>query len=419
MYINPSQISRRLDWLLPKWLENAAAYDQSVDEGLLTIFYTLLVNSVILLVCILIFSFYRIYDIKIFSPKCDLMPGKAPPRLSTSTLFGWMKELYNISDEVIIEKGGYDILFFIRFYRLAFKVFFWFGIYAWGILLPINATGGDTDGNSYNMWSMTNLKQESDRCWAHLIGIYLLTGITIYFIEKEFLVYAKYRHLYLRQRHAHLRTVLVEGIPHKMRSTVTLTTYFETLYPGCVLSVRLGQNIRYLDRLVERRIQILTLLERVMYQNHTGSQRATIRFNDMAKNIDAYTYYNDTLTELNTEIGKEHDLCLSRAMYTENINNVDKLSLIESFLYVTEIGSLKKKYKKDKLKKRDSIKNFENINKNFESLKINDVNKIEFKNEGIRYEGYDSDKVSLGTYKSYQTAEGVYICIYVCVYIDI
>ena len=46
---------------------------------------------------------------------------------------------------------------------------------------------------------MTNVPQGSSRCWFHLLGIYLLSGITIYFLEREFVIYAKYRHIYLRQ----------------------------------------------------------------------------------------------------------------------------------------------------------------------------------------------------------------------------
>jgi hypothetical protein len=38
-----------------------------------------------------------------------------------------------------------------------------------------------------------------------------------------------------------------------MRSTVTLATYFEALYPNSVLHVRLGQNLAFLDRLVDQR----------------------------------------------------------------------------------------------------------------------------------------------------------------------
>ena len=130
--------ARRLDWLLPSWLEDAAAYDQSIDENMVSIGYTVAVNAMILFICLAFFSFYRMYDDRIFSPKSEMMPEKTPPRLTKSSFFGWIKELYDIDDDAIIEKGGYDILFFIRFYRLAFKIFAWFGIYAWGVLLPVN-----------------------------------------------------------------------------------------------------------------------------------------------------------------------------------------------------------------------------------------------------------------------------------------
>jgi hypothetical protein len=286
------QQARRLDWLLPTWLEDVAAYDQSMNEDMRTIGYTLAVNVVILAICLVFFSFYRQTDTIMFSPKSDMMPEKTPPRLSKTSYLGWVKELYDIDDEVIIQKAGYDVLFFIRFYRLAFKIFFWFGLYAWGVLLPVNATGNsDESDNSFDFFSMTNIQQGSGRCWFHLVGIYILTFITIYFLEKEFLVYAKLRHQYLRQRHAHLRTVLVEGIPNKLRSTVTLATYFETLYPNAVLSVQLGQDLLFLDRLVYKRLAAVTLLERSMYANYLGYKRPTVRVGHMAEEIDATRYY--------------------------------------------------------------------------------------------------------------------------------
>lgn len=60
----------------------------------------------------------------------------------------------------------------------------------------------DSDSDSwisYNRWSMTNVSQGSSLCWLHLFGIYLVTAITVYYIEQEFIVYAKVRHDFLRQ----------------------------------------------------------------------------------------------------------------------------------------------------------------------------------------------------------------------------
>ena len=188
---------------------------------------------------------------------------------------------------------------------------------------------------------MTNLKQGSDRCWFHLVGIYLLTLITIYFLEKEFVVYAKYRHAYLRQRHAHLRTVLVEGIPNKMRSTITLATYFETLYPNAVLSVRLGQDLQYLDRLVTQRLTALTLLERCMYANYLGHRRPTVRVGNMAEEVDAARHYYHMLNDLNAAVAKEQEGANARSLFVDKHSGTDAFAIIEGFLQVTEIGSWK------------------------------------------------------------------------------
>ena len=134
-------IHRRLDWLLPSWLEDAGAYDQSINEDMVTVYYTVAVNIVIFSFCILFYSAYRMRDDKLFAPKAGIMPHKTPPKLANDTLLGWIRELFEIDDDVLIEKGGYDILFYIRFYRLSFRIFLVFAIYAWGVLLPINGTG--------------------------------------------------------------------------------------------------------------------------------------------------------------------------------------------------------------------------------------------------------------------------------------
>lgn len=103
---------RRLDWLLPKWLEDADAYDQSINEDMVTVYYTVAVNIVIFAIFVLFFSWYRRYHPEIYAPKAKLLPHRTPPLLSNSTYFGWIKELYDIDDDVLI-KGGlrYSILY--------------------------------------------------------------------------------------------------------------------------------------------------------------------------------------------------------------------------------------------------------------------------------------------------------------------
>ena len=141
------------------------AYSQSIDEDMISVYYTIVVNLIICIFCVLFFSFFRRYapenlKNRLYSPKVDIVPHKTPPRLRAESLFGWVYDIYrfffsklniyfkrcvndhstvlSIDDEVIIEKGGYDVMSIIRFYRLCFKILLCTSAYCWVVLLPIN-----------------------------------------------------------------------------------------------------------------------------------------------------------------------------------------------------------------------------------------------------------------------------------------
>eukprot|EP01038_Epipyxis_sp_PR26KG_P009590 gene9590-12916_t len=346
--------NRRLDWLLPKWLEDVDAYSQSTNEDVVSVAYTFLVNFAIFSICIAIFSAVRRNDENFYRPKVNVLPNKTPPSLTTKSWLGWINELAHINDQIIIDKGGYDVLFLIRFYRLSFRILLYSSIYAWVVLLPLNGTGNaSVDYLSFDRWSMTNIAQKSGRCWFHLFGIYLLSGITIYFLEEELIVYAKYRHIFLRQTHTRLRTVLVEGIPHKMRSTTSLRAYFEALYPNAILSVRLGQDLKYLDKLVAERLDVVTKLERCLYEQHLHNTRPTVSVPNMTNKVDAIKYYTQRLIDLNASVTKEQEIANKLASYDDIRRPSQDAKVIQEFLKVTEIDSTKKMILEDDLRQNN------------------------------------------------------------------
>jgi len=124
---------RKLDILLPSWLEDANAYDQSSNLSMGIVGLYVVVNLTVGIICLMYFSFIRMRYPLIFAPK-----KKSPPILPFHDPLSWMIVLYNINEEQVIESAGYDVLFFIRFYILSFKIFSVFSIYAWGVLMPIN-----------------------------------------------------------------------------------------------------------------------------------------------------------------------------------------------------------------------------------------------------------------------------------------
>ena len=90
-------------------------------------------------------------------------------------------------------------------------------------LFIVSLLHGMYSANEFEVWSMNNIPLNSWRLWIHLIGIFLLTFITTYYLDREFTIYAKHRHNYLRQKHAHLRTVLVQVTGNEMYDESILT----------------------------------------------------------------------------------------------------------------------------------------------------------------------------------------------------
>lgn len=194
---------------------------------------------------------------------------------------------------------------------------------------------------------MTNIPQKSWKCWFHLIGIYVVTGITISALESEFIVYAKFRHEFLKQTKAHLRTVLVDGIPHKLRNPVVLRAYLDLLYPGAVKHICLGINIKYLQRLVDERSETVVKLERAMYSYYISHNRPKVRVGKMTHEVDAIVYYTQLLDSLNKNIQKEQQRVRQVAGLLPN-NSSDpannrsaheskSVGSLEDFLRLTEI----------------------------------------------------------------------------------
>ena len=200
-----------------------------------------------------------------------------------------------------------------------------------------------------------------------------------------------------------------------MRSTATLATYFETLYPNAVLCVRLGQDLHCLDRLVDQRLLAVTELERSMYANFVGNKRPTVRVGEMSDGVDATRHYEQILADLNAAIEKEQSAAKTRAQFVDRSQGVDALSIIEKFLQVTEIGSLKKLLKKQSGSSNKWLRSpgayssalkYEDSNEKVKLESIGEEDEIKSKNalKSIDKDGYEE-------YHSYQSKRGRYdIC---------
>jgi hypothetical protein len=77
------------------------------------------------------------------------------------------------------------------------------------VILPINYTGGEKDSdyssvNDFEQWSLSNVQTGSSRMWFHVLGMYILTFITMYELRYEFQYFIALRHEYFLRDETHL-----------------------------------------------------------------------------------------------------------------------------------------------------------------------------------------------------------------------
>ena len=125
--------------------------------------------------------------------------------------------------------------------------------------------------------------------------------------------------------------MLVEGIPTKMRSTVTLATYFETLYPNAILHVRLCQDVRHLDRLVRQQLMTLRYLERYAYLGKTQEKESLRGAQEV---IAVLTHYKTLLGKINGEIDEEQRRARKLAGAADALGGKDAIQVIENYMQV-------------------------------------------------------------------------------------
>jgi len=156
----------------------------------------------------------------------------------------------------------------------------------------------------------------------------------IYYLEKEFSVYALHRHNYLKKRDAHRRTVLVESIPRKLRSNVALATFFEILYPNAIERVRVCQDVRHLDKLVEQQQSVLASLERSLTRAALGKKHPLTFVGLALESTESIEYYQEELDASNRLIALEQKYA-SRLAYASDIRGRDEACrIVEHYLDV-------------------------------------------------------------------------------------
>lgn len=237
----------------------------SPDAATSSVFATLGFNALLGFVVMVVFEYFRVHQLDIYSPKVRKDANEEIP-VPTSALFGWIPNLWKLSDDDMLRIAGLDAYVYLRYIKMLFRI----GLLCCcglPILLPVYVTAaGLPDVEGINKYSMANIELQGMRLWASVVFAYLFTGVFLFYIDREYENFARARTLFFNGVDKTLPdqmayTVIVENIPEEYRTSDKLRDFFETLFPGEVLHASMAVFLKPLDDAVNERKQLMIKLE--------------------------------------------------------------------------------------------------------------------------------------------------------------
>ena len=185
---------------------------------------SLIFNSIIALIVIIIYSILRPKYDYVYQPNFKLLTEFLQDKISekkltllkkvtlSSSFFAWLTPAFKLNDNELYEVVGFDAFVYLRFVRLCFKVAAFSLPYAAIVLIPINVVDGK-GLSGMDLLTLGNIPDESHKLWAHLIGVWMFSLLLYYLLYNEWQVYVKYRQIHLKEQLKHHYSLLITQLP--------------------------------------------------------------------------------------------------------------------------------------------------------------------------------------------------------------
>ncbi|KAG5357986.1 hypothetical protein CJU89_4479 [Yarrowia sp. B02] len=203
-----------------------------------TFLSSLVVAIVIFGVQLALFVLIRPRIKKLYEPRTYLVPPKLRVSSPGSGLVDWLTATVKYDIEDVIDRGGLDSYFFLRFMRMLLWIFGIACCIIIPILVPINATGNTADmlseptGMDNLSWSNIG-PYKSSRYSAHLVMAISTVVVLLALFTYELNVYIEKRQAYLTKPSHQIRatatTILIKYVPPHLRSEKAIKVLFRSL----------------------------------------------------------------------------------------------------------------------------------------------------------------------------------------------
>ncbi|KAL4907575.1 hypothetical protein BDW74DRAFT_166891 [Aspergillus multicolor] len=181
---------------------------------------------------VLVFVILRRSERRMYMPRTYLgflRDGQKTPPSSTG-LVGWVKDMYKLPDEYVLQHHSMDAYLLLRFLKLISMICFVGACITFPILFPINATGG-AGKEQLDILSMSNVADTKyARYFAHALVAWVFVGFVFFTVTRESLFYINLRQAYSLSRsyasRLSSRTVLFTAVPEEYQSVEKIRFMF-------------------------------------------------------------------------------------------------------------------------------------------------------------------------------------------------
>ncbi|ORX55060.1 DUF221-domain-containing protein [Hesseltinella vesiculosa] len=253
------------------------------------------INAAIAIVILMVFNILRPNNSTVYAPRYKYSNRtKKPPSIGPG-LFSWFRVILQTSDDILLEKIGYDAVLFIGFIRMLRQLMLIMTIVGVCVLIPLNIIA--TRFSGVGTWAFSLL------IYHHLWRYY----------HRYVAFRQEYFHSYDYQRSPHSRTLIIFNVPSAMQSDEALADWLSNMglkYP--IEQVCIGRNNHALAKAVEEHEKVVRKLEDVLssyLKDGTGLQerpRPQKRLGGWCccggRKVDAIDHYTKRMQQLTEDI---------------------------------------------------------------------------------------------------------------------
>jgi hypothetical protein len=187
----------------------------SQETSLMSFLISLGINGLIAFIVLLLFSSLRNKFKHIYSPRLLLLETRFPLGKLPHSFLAWFIPALMAKDDDVFLYAGIDAMVYIRFLKLCVKISLVIMPYGLAVLLPLNLYGG-VDLTGLSKLTMSNLKEHSQKMWAHFAAVWVYTLVICYMLYEEWRVFIVYRQEYLAKGLHHQYAVIIRDLPTRV-----------------------------------------------------------------------------------------------------------------------------------------------------------------------------------------------------------